>query len=138
MKRYTAFAQGKSFCFYMLIGILILLLAGCSGGAEAEQSSSNGSKPSATSEVIGKLSDDKAQTPRIVATTVAITEITDALGLDLAGKPTSTKALPDRYNDVPDVGNPMSPDMEKVMSLKPTMYYRSRRLNMIWSPSLRT
>ncbi|WP_068503421.1 heme ABC transporter substrate-binding protein IsdE [Paenibacillus kribbensis] len=120
MKRYTAFTQGKSFCFYILIGIVILLLAGCSGGAEAEQNSSAGSKSPVTSEAAGKPSDDKVQTPRIVATTVAITEITDALGLDLAGKPTSTKVLPDRYKDVPDVGNPMSPDMEKVMSLKPT------------------
>lgn len=104
----------------MLVSIVILLLAGCSGGAEAEQNSSAGSKSPATSEAAGKSSDDKVQTPRIVATTVAITEITDALGLDLAGKPTSTKMLPDRYKDVPDVGNPMSPDMEKVMSLKPT------------------
>ncbi|MEC0235444.1 heme ABC transporter substrate-binding protein IsdE [Paenibacillus kribbensis] len=120
MKRYTAFTQGKSFCFYMLVSIVILLLAGCSGGAEAEQNSSAGSKSPATSEAAGKSSDDKVQTPRIVATTVAITEITDALGLDLAGKPTSSKVLPDRYKDVPDVGNPMSPDMEKVMSLKPT------------------
>ncbi|EHS55734.1 heme ABC transporter substrate-binding protein IsdE [Paenibacillus sp. Aloe-11] len=120
MKRYTAFTQGKSFCFYMLVSIVILLLAGCSGGAEAEQNSSAGSKSPATSEAAGKSSDDKVQTPRIVATTVAITEITDALGLDLAGKPTSSKVLPNRYKDVPDVGNPMSPDMEKVMSLKPT------------------
>ncbi|MEC0183903.1 heme ABC transporter substrate-binding protein IsdE [Paenibacillus peoriae] len=120
MKRYTAFTQGKSFCFYMLVSIVILLLAGCSGGAEAEQNSSAGSKSTVTSEAAGKPSDNKVQTPRIVATTVAITEITDALGLDLAGKPTSTKVLPDRYKDVPDVGSPMSPDMEKVMSLKPT------------------
>ncbi|ADM71814.1 High-affinity heme uptake system protein IsdE [Paenibacillus polymyxa E681] len=120
MKRYIALAQGRSFGLYMLIGIVILLLAGCSGGAEAERSSNDGSKSAVTSAATGKSSDDKAQTPRIVATTVAIAEITDALGLDLAGKPTSTKVLPDRYKDVPDVGNPMSPDMEKVMSLKPT------------------
>lgn len=109
MERYTAFTQGKSFCFYMLIGIVILVLAGCSGGTQTGQNNSNRSKSS-----------DKAKSPRIVATTVAITEIADALGLDLAGKPTSTKVLPDRYKDVPAVGNPMSPDMEKVMSLKPT------------------
>nr|WP_237087970.1 heme ABC transporter substrate-binding protein IsdE [Paenibacillus bovis] len=62
-----------------------------------------------------------AQDPaRIVATTVAITEIANALELDLVGKPTSSKSLPDRYASVPDVGNPMSPDMEKVLSLQPT------------------
>ncbi|WP_342427136.1 heme ABC transporter substrate-binding protein IsdE [Paenibacillus sp. FSL L8-0158] len=120
MQRYIAWAQGRSFCLYMLIGIVILLLAGCSGGAQAGQNQNDGSQSASTSDATGKSSDGKAQAPRIVATTVAIAEITDALGLDLAGKPTSTKVLPDRYKDVPDVGNPMSPDMERVMSLKPT------------------
>ncbi|QNR66789.1 heme ABC transporter substrate-binding protein IsdE [Paenibacillus peoriae] len=120
MKRYIALAQGRTFGLYMLISIVILLLAGCSGGAQTGQNQSDVLKSAATSNATGKSSDGKAQAPRIVATTVAIAEITDALGLDLAGKPTSTKVLPDRYKDVPDVGNPMSPDMEKVMSLKPT------------------
>ncbi len=57
---------------------------------------------------------------RIVATTVAVTEIMDALEVDLVGVPTSTKDLPKRYNGLPEVGNPMSPDMEKVKSLKPS------------------
>jgi iron complex transport system substrate-binding protein len=125
MKRHTALAQGKAFtgkafCSYMLISLVLLPLAGCSGGAAAGQNSNDGAKSAATSEAAGKSTDDKAQSSRIVATTVAITEITDALGLDLAGKPTSSKVLPDRYKDVPDVGNPMSQYMEKVMSLKPT------------------
>lgn len=57
---------------------------------------------------------------RIVATTVAVTEIMDALEVDLVGVPTSSKTLPKRYKDLPEVGNPMSPDMEKVKSLKPS------------------
>ncbi|ARJ24115.1 heme ABC transporter substrate-binding protein IsdE [Bacillus mycoides] len=57
---------------------------------------------------------------RIVATTVAVTEIMDALEVDLIGVPTSTKDLPKRYKGFPEVGNPMSPDMEKVKSLKPS------------------
>lgn len=57
---------------------------------------------------------------RIVATTVTVTEIMDALEVDLVGVPTSTKDLPKRYNGLPEVGNPMSPDMEKVKSLKPS------------------
>lgn len=89
--------------------IIVLVLAGCSTGARAEQSTS--SNPSAT---------DSASSARIVATTVAITEIMSALDLPLVGKPTSTKTLPEQYKDIPDVGNPMSPDMEKVLSLQPT------------------
>nr|WP_313895089.1 heme ABC transporter substrate-binding protein IsdE [Bacillus cereus group sp. BfR-BA-01379] len=57
---------------------------------------------------------------RVVATTVAVTEIMDALEVDLVGVPTSTKGLPKRYKGLPEVGNPMSPDMEKVKSLKPS------------------
>ena len=57
---------------------------------------------------------------RIVATTVAVTEIMDALEVDLVGVPTSSKTLPKRYKGLPEVGNPMSPDMEKVKSLKPS------------------
>lgn len=57
---------------------------------------------------------------RIVATTVAVTEIVDVLEVDLVGVPTSSKTLPKRYKGLPEVGNPMSPDMEKVKSLKPS------------------
>ncbi len=57
---------------------------------------------------------------RVVATTVAVTEIMDALEVDLVGIPTSSKTLPKRYKGLPEVGNPMSPDMEKVKSLKPS------------------
>ena len=57
---------------------------------------------------------------RIVATTVAVTEIMNALEVDLVGVPTSSKTLPKRYKGLPEVGNPMSPDMEKVKSLKPS------------------
>lgn len=56
----------------------------------------------------------------VVATTVAVTEIMDALEVDLVGVPTSSKTLPKRYKGLPEVGNPMSPDMEKVKSLKPS------------------
>lgn len=57
---------------------------------------------------------------RVVATTVAVTEIMDALEVDLVGVPTSSKTLPKRYKGLPEIGNPMSPDMEKVKSLKPS------------------
>lgn len=57
---------------------------------------------------------------RIIAATHAIVEITDALGIDLVGVPTTTKELPERYEGLPEIGNPMSPDMEAVMALNPT------------------
>jgi iron complex transport system substrate-binding protein len=57
---------------------------------------------------------------RVVATTVAATQIMDALEIDLVGIPKSVKELPKRYEGVRLVGSPMSPDMEVVKSLNPT------------------
>lgn len=56
---------------------------------------------------------------QIIATTVAVAEIMDALEIDLIGVPTSYKDLPTRYDGITEVGNPMSPDMELIMSLQP-------------------
>jgi len=67
-----------------------------------------------------QVSPDQANDYRIVSTTVAITQILDVLELDVVGVPTSGKVLPERYDDVTRIGNPMSPDMELVKSLKPT------------------
>lgn len=60
---------------------------------------------------------------RIVATTVSITEMMDALDVDLVGVPSSYKDLPVRYEDAVEVGNPMNPNMETLLSLKPTEIY---------------
>lgn len=91
-----------------LVGMaLILMLAGCSSG---------GSSTSGNGEI--DLDGD-----RIVATTVALTEIMDALDIDLVGVPSSYKDLPERYADAKEVGNPMSPDMETLLALKPTEIY---------------
>src|SRR5690625_3541669 len=57
---------------------------------------------------------------RIIATTVALVEIMDALELDLVGIPTSYKDLPGRYADAQEVGMAAEPDMEIIRSLQPT------------------
>lgn len=89
---------------------LCLLLTGCS------------SHP-ASSEGGGQTVEEKeaaGNSHRIIATTVAVTEIMDALEINLVGIPTSYKELPKRYEGVTEVGNPMSPSMEIVKSLEPT------------------
>lgn len=63
------------------------------------------------------------ESKRVVATTVSATELADALELDLVGIPTSYKELPGRYDGVTEIGNPMSPDMELVRSLKPDVVW---------------
>lgn len=85
----------------MLCMLIVIVLAGCS----SQESSIDPIDPTED---------------RIVATTVALTEIMDALELDLVGIPSSYKDLPKRYAGAKEVGNPMSPDMEMLLSLKPT------------------
>ncbi|WP_042203806.1 heme ABC transporter substrate-binding protein IsdE [Paenibacillus camerounensis] len=102
----------------------ILLLAGCAGNSVNTDSAAQQTAPAATAEARqeGAEEAEPAATaaPRIVATTVAATEIMNLLDLDLTGIPTSAKVLPERYDDVEQVGSPMSPDLEKVKSLQPS------------------
>ncbi|MDN4608052.1 heme ABC transporter substrate-binding protein IsdE [Sporosarcina highlanderae] len=91
-----------------LMGLMILVvLGGCSSGNDKAVLQAT----------------DVPDGDRIVATTVALTEIMDALDIDLVGVPSSYKDLPKRYADAKEVGNPMSPDMETLLSLKPTEIY---------------
>ncbi|WP_439874222.1 heme ABC transporter substrate-binding protein IsdE [Bacillus mycoides] len=93
----------KKIASVLMAIILLMSIAGCS---------------SPKKETAKQVKSDSKE--RIVATTVAVTEIMDALEVDLIGVPTSSKTLPKRYKGLPEVGNPMSPDMEKVKSLKPS------------------
>ena len=58
--------------------------------------------------------------PRIVATSAAPADICDRLNLDLVGICKATISdLPKEYQDLPQVGTAMAPDMEIVASLNP-------------------
>lgn len=54
---------------------------------------------------------------RIVATSPAVADMCDKLGLDLVGIPQTARTIPDRYRDAEVVGPPMGPDMEKLATL---------------------
>lgn len=101
-------------------GILFILIhTGCSADSKSSTGSENVQSTKTAVSNVQSESEAEPQ-PRIIATTVAITQIMNALGVDLVGIPTSTKTLPERYKDIKKIGNPMSPDMELVKSLKPT------------------
>ena len=78
--------------------ICLLLLVSCSLNTQAE--------------IEKKQVEANEENDKIVATTLAITEIMDALNLDLVGIPTTQYYIPARYKNVTEVGNPMCPDME--------------------------
>lgn len=115
------------------IAALLICLAGCgnpgAGSNDAARSAGNPSAANPDEASMNNASPLPEESPppqaasgehRIVSTTVAITQIMDMLEIDLVGIPKSVKKLPERYDGVTQVGNPMSPDMELVKSLKPT------------------
>ena len=57
--------------------------------------------------------------PRIIATSPAVEEICDRLELDLVGVCSSSSSIPERYEEITQVGAAMSPDMEIVSGLSP-------------------
>jgi len=93
-------------------------MAGCSSNGATGNKSVNQPSNTADNNITTPSSDGEEY--RIVSTTVAITEILAALDLNVVGKPSTTKALPERYSEAMEIGNPMSPDMELVKSLKAT------------------
>ncbi|WP_294357814.1 heme ABC transporter substrate-binding protein IsdE [uncultured Clostridium sp.] len=85
----------------LLISILMLIaLVGC-GSSDSKE---------AKNEAYG-----------VVATSVAVTEILDALGVKVVGVPTTSYELPESTKGATEVGNPMSPDLEIIKSLNPSV-----------------
>ncbi len=56
----------------------------------------------------------------VVATSDAITEILDRLGVEVSGVPQTSYELPESTKGATEVGSPMNPDMEIIKSLNPT------------------
>ena len=104
--------------------LLLMLLIGCAH-TTIEEPTVKAEKISTMQSGLNQISSDQVASSevndqRIISTTVAITQILDVLEIDVVGVPTSSKVLPERYDGVTRIGNPMSPDMELVKSLKPT------------------
>lgn len=109
----------KQLLLFFAVLAFMLLLVGCgaSSGSDKEQEQET---ESVANEEDKSKADDANADERIIAATYAITEFMDVLGIDLVGVPSSYKDLPKRYEGLTEIGNPMWPDMEIVMSLKPS------------------
>lgn len=117
----------KKSLLVLLLG-LFLFLAACGAGensntetnAAANEVNKNTEEVADEEEASELTTSKQATDGRIISTTVALTEIMDKLELDLVGVPTSYKDLPERYKDAAEVGMAMEPDLEIILSLKPT------------------
>ncbi|GAA0069932.1 heme ABC transporter substrate-binding protein IsdE [Clostridium sardiniense] len=68
-----------------------------------------------------KTTEDKNNGENVVATSVAVTQILDKLGVKLKGVPATAYKLPESTKDAVKIGNPMNPDLEIIKSLKPSV-----------------
>lgn len=99
---------------------LFLFVLGCSSGDESDDIEAIADDEAAEAvETTEETEAEKEADYNLIATTVALVEILDALEIDLVGIPTSYKELPERYDDAVEVGNAAEPDMEIIKSLKP-------------------
>lgn len=69
----------------------------------------------------GSIQEGQSGEEVVIATSVAVTEILDELGVKVSGVPTTSYELPESTKDAVEVGNPMSPDLEVIKSLNPTV-----------------
>ncbi|MHA6252418.1 heme ABC transporter substrate-binding protein IsdE [Oceanobacillus sp. CAU 1775] len=104
----------KKNLFLLLLACMLIILTAC--GSDDNSGDTETKVESTDSEVVELEAETDAD---IIATTVALVEIMDALELDLVGIPTSYKDMPERYEGLPEVGLAMEPDLELIMSLKP-------------------
>ncbi|WP_227834480.1 ABC transporter substrate-binding protein [Clostridioides sp. ES-S-0010-02] len=93
----------KKICSVFLLSALIL--TGCS-------------KPS-NDESANKESNNNV---KVVSATVAATQVLDKLDATLVGIPTTKSELPEKYKNLPEVGQAMNPDLEIVASLEPDVF----------------
>lgn len=88
--------------------------------SKTEEASSEAETKMQTTETEEVKSDTDAKSMgKVIASSVAIVEILDAMNVPMVGVPTSSYALPDSVANATEIGNPMSPDMEVIASLEP-------------------
>ena len=89
---------------------------------ETNETSSTQEEGTATdAETDTTTSSDSVTEERVVASSVAVVQILDALAVPMVGVPTSSYELPESVADVTRIGSAMSPDMEVIASLEPTV-----------------
>ncbi|WP_053955876.1 heme ABC transporter substrate-binding protein IsdE [Inediibacterium massiliense] len=71
---------------------------------------------------------DKKDDARIVAGSVAVAEMLAELDIKMVGRPSTQYGISDKIKDLPEVGLPMNPDLEKIRSLKSDVFITSSAL----------
>lgn len=113
-----------------ILGVATMVFTGCSSKkddtnntSKVEQSENDSSSSSDDKSDVTDNNSDNVQTSNdtVVASSVAVVQILDALNVEMAGVPTSSYELPESVANATRIGNPMEPDMEIIASLEPTV-----------------
>ncbi|MCT4619324.1 MAG: heme ABC transporter substrate-binding protein IsdE [Marinisporobacter sp.] len=101
MKRWIAF---------MLAMMICTMSVGCSAKGD---------------ELENKNREVKNEEIRIVAGSVAVAEMLLALDIPMVGRPSTQYGIADEIKDLPEIGLPINPDLEKIRSLRPDIFITS-------------
>ncbi len=128
--------KNKLTAMVLSAGMAAVMLAGCGNtttGAEDKKTTEAQTEVSTQTESGDKAEESEQveateqtgakeetkEVGNVVASSVAIVEILDAMNIPMVGVPTSSYTLPESVADATEIGNPMSPDMEMITSLEP-------------------
>ncbi|KGI42791.1 heme ABC transporter substrate-binding protein IsdE [Clostridium tetani] len=73
-------------------------------------------------------SNKKSEDARIIGGSVAIAEMLSKLDIKMIGRASTQYEISDKIKDLPEIGLPMSPDLEKIKTLTPDVYITSGAL----------
>ena len=99
----------KNYLISICTSVIMLSVVGCSS-ASVDDNNSEGNTTNKES-----YGEDSV----VVATSVAVAQILDELGVKISGVPTTSYELPESVKGAVEVGTPMNPDLEIIKSLSP-------------------
>lgn len=113
----------KKFFLFLFSIILVLSIVGCDFQKTQNDVDVKNEVSTSDSNVDDNVEKNSLTYSRIIAGTVAVSEVLDVLEVDeVVGIPTTAYALPERYKGLTEIGRPMEPDMEIVKSLDPDLF----------------
>ena len=99
------------------IALSLALVSAILVGCGSSKTSTNDVNPTNQSESIEGASDNQqTELPKISVASVAISQVLDAMEIDIVGRPTTKLPLPERYTEVSEIGSSFSPDFEKILA----------------------
>lgn len=106
----------------LMAAIMTVGMTAC--GEKKDNSSSNlESQSSVVERQVSEISEvskvEEITEKRVIAGTVAAAQYLDILGVDVVAVPTTAKTLPENYQGKPEIGGPMTPNLELILAQDP-------------------